>query len=178
MTLKKGNINLRAVEPIDLDNLYIWENDIEVWRVSQTISPFSKYTLKEYCDVANVDLQTAKQLRLMIDVTENSSAITVGMIDLFDYDAINQKAGVGILIGNKNFRKKGVANIALEILINYSFSILNLHQLYCFISINNKTSIDLFLKNKFEMCGIVNDWILNANKWEKAGFFQLINEKK
>lgn len=178
MTLEKDNIKLRAVEPFDLDSLYLWENDIEVWRVSQTISPFSKYTLKEYCSIANADIQTAKQLRLMIDVIEDSEAITVGMADLFDYDAINRKAGIGILIGNINYRQKGVASKALEILVKYSFSTLNLHQLYCYISTNNKTSTDLFLKNKFEKCGIINDWILNSNKWEQAGFFQLINNKQ
>lgn len=178
MTLEKENVKLRAVEPSDLESLYLWENEIEVWRVSQTISPFSKYTLKEYCSFANADIQTAKQLRLMIDVINGSEEITVGMVDLFDYDAINRKAGIGILIGNHNYRQKGVACTALEILVNYSFSILNLHQLYCFISINNKASIDLFLKSKFEKCGIINDWILNSNKWEQAGFFQLINNKQ
>ena len=177
MTLEKDNIKLRAVEPIDLDNLYLWENEIEVWKVSQTISPFSKYTLTEYCSVANVELQIAKQLRLMIDVTENAVITTVGMIDLFDYDAINQKAGVGILIGNTSFRKKGIANTALVILVNYSFSVLNLNQLYCFISMKNKESIDLFLKNKFEMCGVIKDWTLHSNKWETACFFQSLNKK-
>ncbi len=178
MTLEIGNIRLRAVEPIDLENLYVWENDLEVWKVSQTISPFSKFTLKEYCSVANVDLHIAKQLRLMIDVIEESIVTTVGIIDLFDYDAINQKAGIGILIGNKDYRQKGVANTALKILINYSFSVLNLHQLYCFVSINNKASIDLFLKNKFIQCGIISDWTLSSNQWEKACFFQKINEKQ
>lgn len=178
MTLEKKNIRLRAVEPLDLDNLYLWENDIEVWKVSQTISPFSKFTLKEYCSVANVDLHSAKQLRLMIDFTENSNTTTVGMIDLFDYDAVNQRAGIGILIGNKSYRQKGVAHTALEILINYSFSILNLHQIYCFVSINNKASVDLFIKNKFEMCGVVKDWILNSNTWENVGFFQIVNNKQ
>lgn len=177
MTLEIGNIRLRAVEPIDIDNLYVWENDLEVWKVSQTISPFSKFTLKEYCSVANVDLQTAKQLRLMIEVTEDSISKTIGIIDLFDYDAINQKAGIGILIGNKNYRQKGIANTALKILVNYSFSVLNLHQLYCFVSTNNKASIDLFLKNKFIQRGVINDWTLHSNKWENACFFQLINEK-
>lgn len=176
MTLKKGNISLRAVEPIDLDNLFVWENDLEVWRVSQTISPFSKYTLKEYCSVANDDLLSAKQLRLMIDIEESEITTTVGMIDLFDYDAINRKSGIGILIGNKNYRHKGVADNALKILINYCFSILNLHQIYCFISANNKVSSDLFIKNNFKQCAIINDWILNSNKWENAGFFQLIND--
>ncbi|PIV63148.1 MAG: GNAT family N-acetyltransferase [Bacteroidetes bacterium CG02_land_8_20_14_3_00_31_25] len=176
MNLVNKNICLRAVEPSDLDNLYLWENDTEVWKVSQTISPFSKFTLKEYCTVANIDLQTAKQLRLMIDVTESNKVTTVGMIDLFDYDAINKKAGIGILIGNINFRKKGIASLSIKLLEKYCFTLINLHQIYCFISEENKTSINLFLTNKFEVCGKINDWVLTGNKWQNALLLQKINK--
>lgn len=174
MNLVNKNICLRAVEPSDLDNLYLWENDLEIWKVSQTISPFSKFTLKEYCSVANIDLQIAKQLRLMIDVTEKNKVITVGMIDLFDYDAINRKTGVGILIGNPNYRKKGIASMSLKLIENYSFSALNLHQIYCFVSDNNKESVNLFLKNKYKICGKIKDWTLSENKWQNAIFLQKI----
>ncbi len=178
MNLVNGNICLRAVEPSDLDNLYLWENDIEVWKVSQTISPFSKFTLQEYCTVATVALQTAKQLRLMIDVAENKDITTVGIVDLFDYDAINRKAGIGILIGHPNYKKKGIATLSIELLEKYSFSILNLHQIYCFISEENQASINLFLTNKFEVCGKINDWVLTGNKWQNAVFLQKINKKQ
>jgi len=174
--LEKGNIKLRAVEPSDLEILYQWENNISVWEVSQTISPFSKYTLREYCDYAKSDIQTAKQLRLMIDFFEEEKTITVGAVDLFDYDAINQRAGIGILIGNENYREKGIAFTSIEILINYAFSILNLHQLHCYISENNKASIALFKKLDFLTCGKINDWVLQSNKWENVFFLQRINK--
>ena len=38
-------IRLRALEPDDVQVLYKWENDTEVWKVSNTIVPFSKYML-------------------------------------------------------------------------------------------------------------------------------------
>lgn len=175
MNLVQKNVCLRAVEPNDLDCLYLWENDTEVWKVSQTISPFSKFTLKEYCSVANIDLQAAKQLRLMIDVNEKEKVLTVGMIDLFDYDAINQKAGIGILIGDINFRKKGIASLSINLLEKYCFNVINLHQIYCFISEDNITSINLFKKNKFKVCGKVYDWILTGNNWQNALLLQKIN---
>jgi len=43
--LRGENINLRALEPSDLDVLYNWENDTSIWKVSQTIAPFSKNIL-------------------------------------------------------------------------------------------------------------------------------------
>ena len=177
MMLEKGKIKLRAVEPTDLEILYAWENNISVWEVSQTISPFSKYTLKEYCDYAKTDIQTAKQLRLMIDFYDEGKTITVGAVDLFDYDAINRRSGIGILIGNENYREKGIAFTSIEILINYAFSVLNLHQLYCYISENNKASLSLFKKLQFINCSKINDWVLNSNKWENVCFMQIINNK-
>lgn len=174
--LEKGNIKLRAVEPTDLEVLYKWENNTTVWEVSQTISPFSKYTLKEYCDYAKNDIHTAKQLRLMIDYSEKGKIITVGAVDLFDYDAINRKAGIGILIGNEKYKKRGIAFTAIELLIQYAFSILNLHQLHCYISEKNKASLALFEKLSFSKCGKINDWILQSNKWENVFFLQKINK--
>jgi diamine N-acetyltransferase len=176
MMLEKGNITLRAVEPTDLENLYQWENNLSVWEVSQTISPFSKYTLKEYCDYAKNDILTAKQLRLMIDYSEQGKTITIGTVDLFDYDTINRRAGIGILIGNENYRKKGIAYTSIEIIINYAFSVLNLHQLHCYISENNKASLALFKKLDFLNCGKINDWVLQSNKWNNVFFLQRINK--
>ena len=39
-------IELRAVEPEDLDALYRWENDSSLWIYGSTVSPFSRYLLK------------------------------------------------------------------------------------------------------------------------------------
>jgi diamine N-acetyltransferase len=176
MLLEKGNIKLRAVELTDLDVLYAWENNPSVWNVSQTISPFSKYTLKEYCTYSNTDILTTKQLRFMIDFKESGKTITVGAVDLFEYDPINRRAGIGILIGNEKYRKKGIASKSIEIFIEYAFSILNLHQIHCFISEKNKASLELFSKLKFTKKGLINDWILHSNKWENVYFLQRINK--
>lgn len=40
------NILIRALEPEDLEYLYKWENDMDLWDVSDTLTPFSHYTLK------------------------------------------------------------------------------------------------------------------------------------
>jgi diamine N-acetyltransferase len=115
----KTDIVLRAPEPGDVDILYQWENDREIWKVSNTLTPFSKYILEKYIENAHLDIYQVKQLRLMIDViSEDKPPLTVGAVDLFDFDAHNLRAGVGILIGNKKDRNKGYATLALK--KNYS----------------------------------------------------------
>ena len=98
MQLLKGElVALRAMEPTDLELLYRWENDSDVWTISNTRTPFSKYVLKNFIETSSQDIYTAKQLRLMID--ENATGETIGIIDLFDFDPFHLRVGVGILIG-------------------------------------------------------------------------------
>ena len=91
--LDDSEILLRALEPSDVDVLYRWENDTTIWGVSTTIAPFSKETLRRYIEDVQ-DIYEAKQLRLMI--ADKKSGNTIGTIDLFDFDAHNRRAGIGI----------------------------------------------------------------------------------
>ena len=117
-TLKGEHINLRALEPEDLDFLFQIENNESFWEISHTQNPFSKYILKQYLENVHLDIFEAKQLRLLIE--EKSTKKQLGMIDLFDFNPQHKRAGVGILI-HPDFQKNGFASEALSILINYTF---------------------------------------------------------
>jgi diamine N-acetyltransferase len=172
-TLKGTHINLRALEPEDLDFLYQIENNESFWQVSHTNTPFSKYILKQYLENAHLDIFEAKQLRLLIE--EKLTRKQLGMIDLFDFNPIHKRAGIGILIHPK-FQKNGFASEALSNLISYCFSHLNLHQLYANISSDNTKSISLFTKHHFKEAGIKKDWNLLNGKFTDEVLFQLIKD--
>ena len=172
-TLKGTHINLRALEPEDLDFLYQIENNESFWQVSHTNAPFSKYILKQYLENAHLDIFEAKQLRLLIE--EKLTRKQIGMIDLFDFNPIHKRAGIGILIHPK-FQKNGFASEALSNLISYCFSHLNLHQLYANISSDNTKSISLFTKHQFKEAGIKKDWNLLNGKFTDEVLFQLIKD--
>ena len=169
------NIILRAVEPSDIDLLYKWENDTSVWHISNTVEPFSKFVLEQYVMNSHQDIYAAKQLRLMIDMikTDNGNS-TIGGIDLFDFDPINKRAGVGILI-TKEKRGKGYASEALDLLTEYCFNISNLHQIYCNIPVDNEHSLNMFKKHKFEIIGVKKQWLFINNKWIDEYLLQLLN---
>jgi diamine N-acetyltransferase len=170
--LKSKTISFRAPELKDLDLLYKWENDMSMWKLSSTVTPFSKHILEKYISHAHEDIYTAKQLRLMIDIAGKDE--TIGCIDLFDFDPVNMHAGVGILIKDK-YRKKGNASEALSMLIDYAFSVLRLHQLYCNITVGNKASLKLFKKHKFQAVGLKKEWIRDKKNWLDEFMLQLIN---
>jgi diamine N-acetyltransferase len=171
--LKYLDIRLRAPEPEDLELLYTWENDESNWVISSTVTPFSKYTLKQYLENAHRDIYETGQLRLMIDQIHDN--VTIGTIDLFDFDPFHKRAGLGILIGNEAYRRKGYASMALKCLIDYCFKTLQLHQLYCNILADNTESIALFKKHGFAEAGIKKDWIKTPEGYLDEYIFQLIN---
>lgn len=166
--LKNGNIELRALEPADLEKLYIWENDSTLWKVSQTRVPFSRDLLQKYIESAQ-DIHVHGQLRLIIE----QAGLVAGAIDLFEYDPINSRVGVGIMIGAE-YRNKGIAREALVLVVNYSKEILLVDQLYCNIIENNQASESLFEGAGFKRTGVKENWIRTADGFQSVGFYQLL----
>lgn len=174
MTLTGQNIHLRALEPEDLEFVYQIENDESIWEVSNTQTPYSRFLIRQYLENAHQDIYEAKQLRLAICINENNS--TIGLIDLFDFDPKNNRAGIGILIQNASDRSKGLGSEALDLLIRYAFQQLQLHQLYANIGEDNQASLHLFTKFGFEKIGIKKQWNKVNNVYKDEALFQLINE--
>jgi diamine N-acetyltransferase len=174
MTLHGNTIYLRALEPEDLEFVYAIENDENIWEVSNTITPYSKFLIRQYLENAHQDIYEAKQLRLVICKKGNSEA--VGLIDLFDFDPKNKRAGIGIIIQNEINRNNGIGKQALSLVINYAFEQLQLHQLYANIGTENKASESLFTTFGFEKIGVKKDWNFINNAFHDEAVYQLIKK--
>jgi diamine N-acetyltransferase len=175
ITLKGKNIFLRALEPEDLEFVYQIENDESIWNVSNTQTPYSKFLIRQYLENAHQDIYEAKQLRLAI--CKNDTFEAIGLIDLFDFDPVNNRAGIGILIQNETHRGNGIGKEALGLLIDYSFNQLQLHQLYANIGMDNEASLNLFTTFGFQKIGVKKDWIYQGNSFHDEAIFQLINHQ-
>ncbi len=174
MALLKGkNIQLRALEPSDLDWLFSVENDETFWEVSTTIRPYSKELLSRYIANAHEDIFTAKQLRLVIEYQKKP----VGLIDLFNFDPQHHRAGLGILVLPK-YQTKGIAREAIVLLLDYAFTLLQLHQVYVNISSDNAISIELFEKLDFEIVGNKQEWLYCKGKYKDELLLQRINKNE
>jgi diamine N-acetyltransferase len=174
VTLQGNTIFLRALEPEDLAFIYHIENDENIWEVSNTQTPYSKFLITQYLENAHQDIYEAKQLRLAICKNENLEAI--GLIDLFDFDPKNKRAGVGIIIQNEVDRNKGFGKEALGLMINYAFHQLQLHQLYANIGTENLPSLSLFTTFGFEKIGVKKDWNFTNNSFHDEILLQLIKK--
>ncbi len=170
--LENDRIILRSLEIGDVNHLYNWENDRSNWKVSHTITPYSKHVLTDYINSVT-DIYSDKQLRLVIELKENQNP--VGTIDLFDCDFTNRRAGIGILIADPANRGKGMATEVLKLILPYCFDVLNLHQLYCNVMVVNKESMALFEKFGFKTIGIKKDWTLYQGAYYDEALMQMIN---
>jgi diamine N-acetyltransferase len=170
-TLKGEKVYLRALEPTDIDEVYQWENDMSIWHLSNTIAPYSRFVLEQYLAESHQDIYTAKQLRLVICLPEGNP---IGCIDLFDFDPLHQRAGIGILIADVSERGKGYASDALSLLVNYCKETIQLHQLYCNITSGNASSLKLFKGIGFEICGTKKAWLRQHQGWTDEHMLQKI----
>lgn len=174
VTLTGNKVYLRALEPEDLEFVYAVENDEQIWEVSNTQTPYSKFLIRQYLENAHQDIYEAKQLRLAICTKDSNKAI--GLIDLFDYDPANQRAGVGIIIKDEEARGKGYGKEALELLIGFSFSKLHLRQLFANIDVENNASVSLFTNFGFRLVGVKKEWNKRGNFYKDEALYQLVNQ--
>lgn len=171
MSLEGELTRLRALEAEDVDLLYVWENDPAVWGVSGTLAPFSRHTLRRFLDEQRFDLYAVRQLRLVVETLDGRA---VGLVDLFEFEPVDLRAGIGILIHGAGDRGRGFASDALDVLCRYARQVLGLHQLWCSVAPDNAASLTLFRRAGFVECGRKREWRRTPDGWADELLLQKI----
>ena len=166
--MKIEDIFLRALEPSDIKILMQLENDESYWKYSNTTEPFSKKLLTSFIAEQKRDIFEVKQKRYVIS---NQKIPTLGFIDLFNFEPLHRRAGVGILIIEK-FRGKGYGKKALDLLISHSKKNLNINCLFANIAFENKVSISLFKSSGFIKVGLKKSWNFYHNSFHDEYLYQ------
>lgn len=158
-------IKLRKIEPSDLPFLYKWENDASVWADGSNHNPLSQQDLRDYIAATTGDIYKDGQLRLMIE----EDGATLGCIDLFDFDARNRKAALGMYVAPE-YRRKGVGQEALRKVEQYAFGHLHLRVLYAVIVTHNTACSALYKKEGYTPSSILKNWTLESDAviWTKT----------
>lgn len=161
---------LRALEPADVELMYLWENDRDVWRVSGNIAPLSKHRLAQFIEEQSYDLYATRQMRLIIE----AEGVAVGTLDIFDFDPQHLRFGIGILVYAPGDRRRGYARAAIEAISNYGRETLGVKQIWASVAENNNASIALFEGAGFEHCGTRRAWLRTADGYVDQREYQLI----
>jgi diamine N-acetyltransferase len=145
------------------------KNNPENWRVTGTEAPYSLHCILEYINSIQ-NFRQSGELRLMICL--NSSNEAIGTLDLFEANFKHKRAGIGVLIAQKNERNKGYAKESLVLLIEYAKSVLDFHSLFANVLNDNHESIKLFEGCDFNLVGSKKEWFLENGKWIDERIYQ------
>ncbi len=164
------SVNLRAMEPEDLDALYQIENTPEIWSVSNTSVPYSRYVLHDYIANASNDIYADRQVRLVI---ENAEEEIVGMLDIVNFDPQHRRAEISIVIKNI-YHGCGYASAAVAKAKDYALHTLHLHQLYAVVATENEASLRLFSNLGFRHGSLLADWLYDGEHYSDAVVMQCL----
>lgn len=152
---------LRAMEPYDVEQLYIWENDPEVWRVSGSTAPLSRERLMRFIEEQSYDIYATRQMRLVVEC----EGAAVGSLDIFDFDPQHLRFGVGILIYDPSHRRQGYARSVIEQVKEYGRQTLGVRQIWANVAADNVVSRELFERCGFEQCGHRRQWLRRGDTY-------------
>ena len=144
------NVTLRPLEFDDIDTLYTWEIDREInmlagWGPIRSRASFQgKYEHR---------ITEPEEDLLMLAVLFEGQF--VGFVQLALIDREERRAAVGIVIGEKNVRRRGVASTALHILLDYAFTVQGLERIYAEVYGFNQGSQHLMHHVGFQHEGVL-----------------------
>lgn len=164
-------LELRALDPSDLDTLYRWENDTTLWEVGVVVTPYSRKQLWDYIENYDGNIYSAGQLRLM--VVERQSRNVIGAVDLFDFDPVNRRCSIGLLI-EKSHSGCGYGFRTMKIVEEYARISLGLHQIWCIIPQDNAGCRHLFDKLGYKVCGYLRSWLRRGDSYIGAYLYQFM----
>lgn len=161
-----NSIILRKPLITDLNQILDWENDLKINNHTDTPVFYTASQIEDFLN-SDQDLFLQNQIRYIIE----KNSVSVGCIDLYDFNLVNSRAGVGIYI-DPNFRNKGYASMSLKLLMSISIDQYLISTLYADIMSENIASIKVFEKLGFIKTGNKKNWIRTQDTFKDVFFYQ------
>ena len=117
----------------------------------------------------NASVITIEQERKWATTDNGEIRFTIGLIDEMSsintyigtcsitLSRCNTNATLGILIGNKDFRSKGIGTKVIEMLTDYAFNELRVHRCYIVAVEENERAVKCYQKAGYTICGIEHE---------------------
>ena len=108
----------------------------------------------------------------MLEAASESGWQTVGSVDLYDYPRNLRRRWHH---NRHRYRRRGTPRHSLNLLRNYAFKHLSLHQLFAEVPASNEASVKLFQKAGYISGQKKSDWIKGECGWEDVLCMQFMN---
>lgn len=159
--LKGDRITLRAIERDDLPRFVAWLNDPEVTHHLLTFLPMGHDDETEWYESQRKD---DSSLNLAITITEAEQLI--GSVGLIGINQRDQHAELGILIGDKSQWGQGFGQEAIDLLVQFAFTELNLHRIFLRVDASHVAAIRCYQNCGFEEEGRLRDAVYHHGYFE------------
>lgn len=168
------SVYLRTLEPGDLERVYQWHNDQELYRNLIGVHHFvSRATVEKW--LAKKSEYSNTEVNLAICLKEENQHI--GNIYLQNIDWVSRTGALGIFIGEIDLRKKGYGQAAMRLMIKYAFLTIGLNRIHTTLFENNKQSLNLFQKSGFSIEGTLRNHIYQEGRYWNVLFMGLCREE-
>jgi RimJ/RimL family protein N-acetyltransferase len=174
-------IKLRAIEEDDLEKLHEWANEPEIWNMLVGWHfPYSRFSQKQWF------LSLDKNLTHKVFAIETIEIKLIGTASFCDIDWKNNHAAIGLIIGAKEDRGKGIGSDVLMAMARYAFEELNFERLDTEIIEYNTPSMRCFEKCGWKEEGRRRHWFFRRGRyWDKIftgltkdDYFSYVNHSK
>jgi RimJ/RimL family protein N-acetyltransferase len=157
-------VNLRPLEPGDLERVFTWINDQETIRFLAARYPISMSEEERW--LTNQPAAGFANMRLAI---ETKDGVHIGNCGLHEGQAENRKASLGIVIGDKDYWSNGYGTDAIVTLLRFGFHEMNLNRIWLHVYEFNERAIACYKK-----CGFVEEGRLRQNAFTEGRYWDTI----
>lgn len=169
--LEGKDVNLRPLKKeTDLPRCLKWMNDLETKQYLLVILPIEWSNEEKWFDRE----RGQSDIVLAIETKEGEY---VGNIGLHKIDWIFRHGEIGIVIGEKSYREKGLGTQAVRLLVDYAFSQLNFHRVEYRAIADNERSVKTAQKVGFKMEGRRRETVYRNGKYKDDVILGLLKEE-
>ena len=157
------NLYLSPININDVEKFTEWINDLNL-AIYLSVAP-DVVTIGKEREI----LEKLSKEGYHFSIVKLSNDELIGICGLLKVDQVNKTAEVGIFIGNKRYWGKGYGTEAINLLLDYSFNLLNLNSIFLRVHSFNKRAITCYKKSGFKEIGIRREaYIIGGKKYDQV----------
>ena len=163
MKTQLPDVELRELILEDAEDRYSWCLDKEVTKhlnMPEKYPPFSLAETKKWIEMCIHKTNSYEQKAIMDEAGKH-----IGWVDLKNIDLLNKHAELGIAIGDKNFWGKGYGLAAMEKMLEFGFTELDLNKIWLRVETDNLKAI-----KSYKRIGYVEEGILRQDRLRNGEF--------
>jgi len=159
--IKGDRVTLRTIERDDLPRYVTWLNDPEVIHHLNLFLPMNSDDEADWYDTQRRD-KTSQNFALIV----NEGQLHIGSVGLMSINHREQNAELGIVIGDKTQWGQGYGQEAIELLLDFAFSEMNLHRIYLRVDVSNTRAIRCYQNCGFSQEGRLREAVYHRGHFE------------